>query len=75
MLRIFTTGIGPTNQRGKEMAPLKRQIILGALLRLTGYRFDKSWRQAETGLKAWFYTWSGGTVHINYLANGETFHS
>ena len=47
---------------------LKRQYLIGFLIRLIGYRFDKSWRQAETGFKAWFYIWSGGTVGCNLVA-------
>ena len=30
-------------------------MVLAPILASTGYRFDKSWRHAEFGPKAWFY--------------------
>ena len=43
--------------------------IIGILLSLTGIRFDKSWRHAETGFKAFIYQNVISTIHANHTAD------
>ena len=42
-------------------------MVIAPVMRMTGYRFDKSFRHAERGPKAWVYRvcW---TVGANYRA-------
>jgi hypothetical protein len=41
--------------------------LIAPALKLTGYRFDKSWRHAQSGFKYWFYMFCN-TVKANQLA-------
>jgi hypothetical protein len=41
---------------------------IAPFLAITGIRFDKSWRNAETGFKAWFYA-NCSTVWANFAAD------
>lgn len=41
--------------------------LVACVLAMTGYRFDKSWRWAETGPRAWVYRY----VVCTFLANGR----
>ena len=43
-------------------------IVLSPALALTGYRFDKSFRWADSGYKAWVYR-TVSTIRANYYAD------
>lgn len=43
-------------------------LCLSPALALTGYRFDKSFRWAESGYKAWIYR-AVSTISANYYAD------
>ena len=42
--------------------------IAAPILKATGYRFDKSWRQADTGAKAFVFRWILNTTGANIKA-------
>lgn len=48
----------------REMTP----YIAAPIMRATGYRFDKSWRHAEHGFKAFVYRYVLSTVLANIKA-------
>ncbi len=43
--------------------------LVAPILLLTGWRFDKTWRWAESGPKAWFYRVCC-TFHANMIVDG-----
>ena len=43
--------------------------LIAPLLRLTGYRFDKSWRWEDTPFKGFVYNYLISTVHANNVAD------
>lgn len=44
--------------------------FVGHIIRHTRFRFDKSWRHNERGLKGVVYTYCLSTVGANYVADG-----
>jgi len=49
-------------------------ILIAPILRLTGYRFDKSWRWGDTPLKAFVYDYLLSTVAANNAADRTAEH-
>ncbi len=49
-------------------------LIISPALAITGYRFDKTWRWADTGYKAWTYRILS-TISANAYADRLAHHS
>ena len=44
--------------------------LIAPILRVTGLRFNKSWRQANVGFKAFVFSYILNTTGANIRANG-----